>query len=267
MASNIEYPAQKLFVARITAVGSAVGADAAGTGYIPHAWQEVRLSGSGRAYVDDELGLVGTTTVCPAYDPNGSQYTVGAFVYMRMRGWSDADSGIIFDIIGLASSGSTGGSGGGSTTGGGVTFSGARVTNSAAQLVGALPTYLDFDTEEFDTGGYHSIVSNTSRFTIPESGYYQVGYSVAYVTLEVPAAVWTGIYKNRSSLIHSKYDSLDSFVSGLASLTTASSSTLASLAAGDYVEIIANGYDTDAILETYASSGFPSPVFWIYKVG
>jgi hypothetical protein len=56
------------------------------------------------------------------------------------------------------------------------TFYGCRLFNSANQNISnATNTAITFDSESFDSGGYHSTASNTSRITIPsgKDGYYQ----------------------------------------------------------------------------------------------
>jgi hypothetical protein len=51
---------------------------------------------------------------------------------------------------------------------GGSSFSGVALSNSAAiAIADSTFTALTFDTEQLDTDGYHSTVSNTSRITIP----------------------------------------------------------------------------------------------------
>lgn len=53
-----------------------------------------------------------------------------------------------------------------------------RVTNSAQQIVATgTITQLTFDTETYDLSGYHSLVSNTGRLTIPagHDGLFAVG--------------------------------------------------------------------------------------------
>lgn len=56
-------------------------------------------------------------------------------------------------------------------------FSGARVFNSADITLTGFDT-LTFDSERFDTDSYHSTSSNTSRLTVPTTGYYGIGASI-----------------------------------------------------------------------------------------
>lgn len=56
-------------------------------------------------------------------------------------------------------------------------FSGALITNDAQQTISNnTDTYLTYNTETYDTDGYHSTSSNTGRLTIPtgKDGYYYI---------------------------------------------------------------------------------------------
>lgn len=54
-----------------------------------------------------------------------------------------------------------------------VTFDGCKVWRSSAQVIasGGI-TAVTFDSEDYDTSNYHSTSSNTSRITVPTTGYY-----------------------------------------------------------------------------------------------
>lgn len=59
----------------------------------------------------------------------------------------------------------------------GITFSGCLLTNNGSQTIpNNTDTFLTYNTETYDTDGYHSTSSNTGRLTIPtgKSGYYYV---------------------------------------------------------------------------------------------
>jgi hypothetical protein len=63
------------------------------------------------------------------------------------------------------------------------TFIGCRIQNSANQsIANNTDTALTFDSETFDTDGFHSTSSNTSRITIPagKAGYYQFDAGVTW---------------------------------------------------------------------------------------
>lgn len=62
-------------------------------------------------------------------------------------------------------------------------FSGVSLVKSAAQSISnATDTAITFNTEDYDTDGYHSTVSNTDRITIPagKTGYFLVSSRVAF---------------------------------------------------------------------------------------
>jgi hypothetical protein len=67
------------------------------------------------------------------------------------------------------------------TGGGGATptFSGVKLSHSANQNRANSSAIL-FNTEIFDTDAFHNTVSNTSRITIPTTGYYEVGAAVRF---------------------------------------------------------------------------------------
>jgi hypothetical protein len=84
------------------------------------------------------------------------------------------------------------------TAGGGSTFAGCRVLLTANQsIANSTDVAITFTDETYDTDGYHSNVTNTSRLTIPsgKAGYYQINANITW------AAAASGIrdfniYKN-----------------------------------------------------------------------
>jgi hypothetical protein len=74
----------------------------------------------------------------------------------------------------------------------GTTFSGCRVTQSAAQsIANASIVTLNFDTETFDVDGYHDNVTNNNRLTIPSG---KSGYFLIFAKLNMTANA-TGSYQ------------------------------------------------------------------------
>ncbi len=106
---------------------------------------------------------------------------------------------------------------------------GARVSRNAAQAIAAGTwTSIQFNTEEYDSDGYHSNVTNNSRLTIPAglSGRY-----LLWGSAEMSGgggSITFRILKNATSTIASKY--IGGFNGG------DEFSCLAALAAGDFVE-------------------------------
>jgi hypothetical protein len=87
-----------------------------------------------------------------------------------------------FDRLGIGSTGQVltvaAGAPSWATPAGGSTFSGALVGNTGSTTVANNTTVVvNWATETFDTDGYHSTSTNTSRITIPtgKAGYFQVG--------------------------------------------------------------------------------------------
>ena len=115
------------------------------------------------------------------------------------------------------------------------TFVGAFVTKSANQsILNATGTLISFDTESFDTNGFHDNVTNNTRFTIP------TGYAGKYLVTGI--LVWAAnasgqrvnyILKN-GSLLH--LTSAQPLSAGGAT-TAAIVSQVIDLAVGDYVEL------------------------------
>jgi hypothetical protein len=65
----------------------------------------------------------------------------------------------------------------------GTTFSGCFLKKSAAQsITTATPTLISFDTEDYDTDGFHDNVTNNSRITIPsgKDGYYLITWQATW---------------------------------------------------------------------------------------
>jgi hypothetical protein len=117
------------------------------------------------------------------------------------------------------------------TPAGGSTFSGCRIYNSTTQtLPNVTTTTLLWDSEIFDTDGYHSTVTNTSRITIPagKGGYYQLTASVYFSIGASAGSRFCSITKNGTRVI-----GLD--ISGQNDQTL-NFSGIENLAVNDYIE-------------------------------
>jgi hypothetical protein len=116
---------------------------------------------------------------------------------------------------------------------------GAKVTriNSNQTIANNTDTAMSFDTEEYDDGGYFSLADPT-KFTISEAGVYLIGAGV-----QINGSNWNAlaIIKNASTWIGKQ------FIENSSIFTI---TTLASLAAGDYVRAVVNqtsGGDLDIL--------------------
>ena len=66
-------------------------------------------------------------------------------------------------------------------------------------LADATFTAITLTTEEYDTGGYHSTVTNTSRITPTKAGYYRFTGAVVFEATSTPVAVDVHFRKNGSA--------------------------------------------------------------------
>jgi len=141
-----------------------------------------------------------------------------------------------FDRLGIGSSGQvltvTAGAPAWATPSSGSTFSGVYCRNSASQSI-ANNTYtaITLDTEVYDVGGYHSNVTNNTRFTIPsgKAGYYQIAFG-GYYPLNATGARNIVLYKNGSSFMAATIPGNSSVYS------TLNISVFSYLDVGDYLE-------------------------------
>lgn len=117
--------------------------------------------------------------------------------------------------------------------GGSSSFSGCLIYPSASRtnyLAANTETAITFDSEWFDTDGYHSTSTNTSRITVPsgKAGYFAI--SGCAMTTTNSNANSVGIFKNGTRIFSHDYTGNGGneavFVNGIANL-----------AVGDYVEL------------------------------
>jgi len=121
-----------------------------------------------------------------------------------------------------------------------VGFVGCKVYNSAVQaVVSSTETPLTFDSEEFDTDGFHDTGSNTSRLTIPsgKAGKYCV-HAGGFATSTGSPQVFFKV--NGTTRVRGGTEGVNDTNKNLA--------TMVNLAVGDYIEIRAwhtTGSDTN----------------------
>jgi hypothetical protein len=118
----------------------------------------------------------------------------------------------------------------------GSTFVGCALTKSVAQsIANASEVTILFDTEDYDTDGFHSTSSNTSRITIPtgKGGKYLVTMQAMVNSVGYPTQ--GGFNKNGANLITTYTAAVAG--SGQPSRPCVQISQQFSLAAGDYIEL------------------------------
>ena len=84
----------------------------------------------------------------------------------------------------------------------GTTFAGADVGTTGSQnLTTSTATFINFDSEVFDVGGYHDNVTNNSRFTVPagKAGYYLLVASINFQS-NATGLRYAVLYKNGTSI-------------------------------------------------------------------
>ena len=135
----------------------------------------------------------------------------------------------------------------------------ARVYNSAnISIANNTPTFVSFDSEQYDTDSYHDTAVNNTRLTVPSAGYYQVwammefdnnGAGIRYLAIN---ASTDGIIANQ----------IRQALTG--NTTTLNLSTTYNMSTGDYFEALVvqkSGGPLDLL-----KNGFASPFFGIAKI-
>jgi len=79
-------------------------------------------------------------------------------------------------------------------------FNGVRVFNSTTQNISnATNTAITFNSESYDTNSYHDTSSNTSRLTVPTTGYYRFE-GVIFVDINATGGRYLEIKKNGTGI-------------------------------------------------------------------
>lgn len=135
-----------------------------------------------------------------------------------------------------------------------------RVTHSVDQsFASAVSAAVAFNTDVHNVGGMHSTITNNTRLTAKVTGLYSVGGSVNW------AANATGIrniYIRRNGTTPIVADLR--LAAGGADPTQQSIHTEIRLAAGDYVELIAQQASGGALNLTASASW--SPIFYMHRI-
>ena len=140
-------------------------------------------------------------------------------------------------------------------------FVGARVYNNGNLAAGTgTNTYLTFNTERYDTSSIHSTSSNTSRLTVPTTGYYSISASVMFAA-NIQGVRGVDIRLNGSTQI--AQDRRNAVLNSDVTLITLT--TTYQLTAGDYVEL--GVYQTSGVSLNVVYTGNFSPEFMIHKIG
>ena len=126
-------------------------------------------------------------------------------------------------------------------------FVGCSVYLSVSQsIANSTNQAITFDSEEYDTNGFHSTVTNTSRLTIPASygGYYRISCLVGFAS-NATGVRNAKIYKNGTSIFNFSQP-----ITATGNPQSAGGTATVNLAVGDYIELIAvqtSGGNLDAV--------------------
>jgi hypothetical protein len=134
-----------------------------------------------------------------------------------------------------------------------------RLRHSVAVTIPATSIFMQpFDTEVFDIGAMHD-AANNSRLVFPQAGRYVVGASV------VVTAGSAGLFQIRltdgATTRHAEQSAQPSAAGQVMSISL---STLVSMAAGSYMELVYNNQLTGT---TQSTTALMFPGLWAYFVG
>jgi hypothetical protein len=120
------------------------------------------------------------------------------------------------------------------TPAGGSTFAGCRIFMTAAttSIANSTNTTVSFDTEEYDTDGYHSTTVNNSRITIPagKGGYYLVIATTDFAQNSTGA-------RGNSIKINGTEKGYTAITPNTTEGAVYNNSVIVSLSVGDYIEM------------------------------
>ena len=144
----------------------------------------------------------------------------------------------------------------------GATFVGVQVTKTANTSVGAgANVQIPWDSEAFDTNGFHDNVTNNARLTVPsgQGGYYTVYFAMQWASSATVARRIVAIYKNGNS---STGTFINNFETSSVNFPSCAMSFTINLAAADWLEI--DAYQGTASALDFRSS---NAIFGMEKIG
>ena len=144
----------------------------------------------------------------------------------------------------------------------GATFVGVQVTKTANTSVGSgANVQIPWDSEAFDTDGFHDNVTNNARLTVPsgQGGYYTVYFAMQWGSSATVARRIVAIYKNGNS---STGTFINNFETSSINFPSCAMSFTINLAAADWLEI--DAYQGTAGALDFRSS---NAIFGMEKIG
>jgi hypothetical protein len=142
-----------------------------------------------------------------------------------------------------------------------------QATNSTTQSVNnTTDTAVTFDQDVFDAEGMHSTVSNTSRFTVPtgRAGTYMMMGNIEFAAMSANNLRCLGWFRKNGATRLTPYVGHPGVSGGI---TTVQVDTVAALAAGDYVELMAWHENGSALNIGNATGGANGNMMSIAQIG
>lgn len=139
---------------------------------------------------------------------------------------------------------------------------GARVRHNANQTIADITqTAVAFNTEVFDTGGFHDNTTNNGRLTVPSAGYYLFGFSVTFAFHATGVRYARFLYNGVTAIGVSAVNA----VTVTNQQTSIQAATLYHMAAGDYMTM--DVYQSSGGNLSLIGNSNSTPIFWVNKVG
>ena len=145
---------------------------------------------------------------------------------------------------------------------GGSTFVGVQVTKTANTSVGSgANAQIPWDSEAFDTDGFHDNSTNNARLTVPsgKGGYYKVYFAMQWASSVTVARRIVAIYKNGNS---STGTFINNFETSSINFPSCAMAFTMNLSAADWIEI--DAYQGTAGALDFRSS---NAIFGMEKIG
>jgi hypothetical protein len=212
-----------------------------------------RVNGAGTFYGETDVAALASNDTITS---STTSIYLNAGDYLELMGYQN--SGGTLTLASSTTNGAptlvvtkiNGGSGGSSASGAGSQLDQARVYNNAnsSTILTSTNYTMLFNSERYDNNNLHSTSSNTDRFTIAHSGYYQITANAGLTAVSPGNRVVLGIARNGTETI-----AANDMAVGAANVSVTATYYFN---AGDYVSaVIANGTGSSITLTSSASGG------------